>query len=384
MRRAVPLSLLSLLSALLASPAAAQAPLTHFHEALGEGRARVFVYGASHTAAGTYVEVLRAGLQARFGDGGPGWIVPSSPFPFYAPQRVTIGGGGWRGLARRFGRRVPGPLGLAGIALDATGYAHATVVAERSFDEVSIHFHRRDGAAPLQVRVGDETWTVETARRPGQPSAGVFRFTLPAPAHRVALITDGPARVFGLALDRQAGGITVDNFGVPGARFSDQARWDESALSGALVMRPPDLVVFAYGTNESSNHRVTLEAYRARLRAGLRAWRRRAPDASCLLMGPADWPREDRHGGLGPRPRLTSIVAIQAEEARRARCAFLDTFARMGGEGSMARWVARGWGSLDHVHFTDEGYRRIGAWLLEAVLPPEPDSVPEAVSVPQE
>ena len=33
----------------------------------------------------------------------------------------------------------------------------------------------------------------------------------------------------------------------------------------------------------------------------------------------------------------------------------------------MERWVERGWGSPDYVHFTDEGYRELGQWLLEAV-----------------
>lgn len=357
-----------LLVASVAAPTSAQAPLAHVHRALRDGRARVFVYGASHTAAGTYVDVLRRGLQARYGDGGPGWIVPGVPFPFYSPQ-AGLGGHGWQGLAQRFGRRVPRQLGLAGIALEADGLAEGTVRTARPFDRVTVHFLRQRGGAPLAFWVGQERWTVDTERRPGQSAAGVAHLDVDSSVHQLSLTTDGPARVFGVALERQAGGVTVDNFGVPGARFSDQSRWDEAVLTRALASRSPDLVVFAYGTNESSNHRVSLAEYRARLRRGLAAWHRRAPDASCLLLGPGDWPREDRRGRMVPRPRLASIVEIQREEARRAGCAFVDVFARMGGEGAMVHWVARGWGSPDHVHFTDAGYRQVGQWLLEAVLP---------------
>src|SRR5688572_28773540 len=56
--------------------------LTQFHEALrrlkrGEdedGKVRVAVYGASHTAADIYPSYLRAYLQQRFGDGGTGFV----------------------------------------------------------------------------------------------------------------------------------------------------------------------------------------------------------------------------------------------------------------------------------------------------------------------
>src|SRR5690606_19857997 len=56
--------------------------LAHFHEALrkleaGEdedGKVRVLVYGASHTQADVYPGYLRAYLQARFGNGGQGFV----------------------------------------------------------------------------------------------------------------------------------------------------------------------------------------------------------------------------------------------------------------------------------------------------------------------
>jgi len=40
----------------------------------------------------------------------------------------------------------------------------------------------------------------------------------------------------------------------------------------------------------------------------------------------------------------------------------------MGGPGSMAEWVKRGWASDDHIHFTRRGAQEAGERLEQALL----------------
>jgi len=339
--------------------------LEAFHDALRRGDARVYVYGASHTAPDVFTGELRRRLQRRYGDGGGGWVIPAQPFPFYDHDRARFEGAGWIGRMVRYREQRRDAYGLAGIALDAREGAWARVRPRGEHDRIGVHYLRQPGGGRITLRVGAETTAIETAAARRAPD--VLELFLEGPAHEIHLRAEGRVRLFGVTAERSEGGVVVDAFGVPGARFVDQRPWDENTLRTQLERRPPDLVAFAYGTNESAQARVAIEDYRAGLSRGLERWRRLAPGASCLLIGPGEWPRERSDGSWGPRRRTNQIISIQREEATRAGCAFFDTFAMMGGEGSMVRWVETGLALDDHVHFTDEGYRRMGAALHAAL-----------------
>ncbi len=57
---------------------------------------------------------------------------------------------------------------------------------------------------------------------------------------------------------------------------------------------------------------------------------------------------------------IDMIVEAQRQAALANGCAFWDERAKMGGKGSMVKWVTAGMAQADHVHFTGPGYRMIG------------------------
>ena len=300
----------------------------------------------------------------------------ATPFPFHRQQTVRTG------PSALVGRRIFGPerrrddYGPAGFFLEApssiggsmngssttvTTTVTTNVAATASIETAAgVRFSRvrvlYRGTAPT-VRVDGRALEAAIELDGAQVSDGPHRVELEVPAR---------TRVLGLVLERERG-VVVDALGVPGARIADQRRWVTRTLDATLRERPLDLFALAYGTNESANARPPIDVYRRELRALLAQWRRRAPAASCLLIGPGDWPLR-RGGRFVPRPRLQAIVEAQREEARAAGCAFFDTFAFMGGDGSMVRWVAEGLGDPDHVHFTDAGHRRVGDAIADALL----------------
>ncbi len=354
-----------LLAFTLPAPAQSPSPFAHFRQACAEARrgerlARVSFYGASHTAPDVLPDRLRTHLQRRCGDGGPGWVIPAQPFAYYDHQRASYGGPGWEGRAARGRRPARDHYGLAGIALEGSAGARATLrLAEPA--SLRVHLLRRPGGGTVRLRGAGFDREVATAGE-----TGVVVTEVPEASRMRLEVTEGAARVFGVVAERASGAV-VDNFGVPGARVRDQLRWREASLAPSLRGRRPDLWILAYGTNESIDGRVPIARYRGRLRQVIERWKRRAPHASCLLVGPGDWPRE-RNGTLRPRPRLERIVAAQRAEAASAGCAFFDTLEWMGGPLSMERWIAQGLALGDRVHFTDAGYERLGDALAAEIL----------------
>jgi lysophospholipase L1-like esterase len=164
--------------------------------------------------------------------------------------------------------------------------------------------------------------------------------------------------------------VILDTLGLPGARARDHLCWDETVYREHLASRMPDLVVLAYGTNESGDDGVPISSYEAGLRRVVDRVRDVVPYASCLLIGPSDRPRRNPNGGYGPRPLTTAIIETQRRVAAESGCGFFDLRGFMGGEMSMMRWAkaSPALGAPDHVHFTMTGYEHLAEVLYDALL----------------
>src|SRR5207244_1435232 len=97
--------------------------------------------------------------------------------------------------------------------------------------------------------------------------------------------------------------------------------------------------------------------------------RKALPSASCVLVGPGDFPKSE-HGAWETQPRLLEIIAAQRRIAPEYGCGFWNTFEFMGGAGSMAAWARATprLGSPDHIHLTPRGYVRMGLDLGDALM----------------
>ncbi|MFO0680699.1 MAG: GDSL-type esterase/lipase family protein [Sandaracinus sp.] len=341
--------------------------LDALHAAFARGRALVSVWGASHVVSDELVGALRARLVARYGDGGPGQLFPARPLALYARQDVDVEDGrGFRGLSTR-GHRVRDRFGRAGIALEARGTAHACARLHAPVTQLEAWARTQPGGGTLALDAGAERRTRATEGRLGWDR---LRLTPSAPVSEVCLeaLGDGPVTSYGVVATRVTG-VTVEGFGVPGARAEDVLLWDEDDFVSQLAARPPDLFVLSYGTNESARGRSSA-SLRDDLTQVLARFRRGAPEASCLVIGPSDRPME-RGGAWIARPGSTRVRDAYRAAALAGGCAFFDLLAWTGGPGSMHGWVERGLALGDHVHFTSEGYARLGAALAEELMPAE-------------
>jgi lysophospholipase L1-like esterase len=357
--------------------------LDAFHGALrraeaGEGKARLMFFGGSHTECDHYVGYIRDALQGRFGDGGRGFAYPAWPSRFHYWQwGVQIDEGtGW--ARQRLGekRGEPDYYGMAGLVFDSEGREATARVATsewgvgQSADRLEVWYQEQPGGGDLELRVdGAQLDRIATDRPRVGPGFATYR--LEDGPHEVALraVPGASVRVYGLVLERDGPGVVVDNVGLSGARARFHLKWLDPVYSAQLRRRSPDLVAFFYGGNESNEFATPIDEFATQAEHALVRVLRRAPGASCVILGPADQPLE-KDGEWMHRARTTSITRVKRDLAARHGCAFFDTVAFMGGRMSMLEWVradpplARD----DYVHFSARGYRRLGEVLLDGLL----------------
>jgi len=359
--------------------------LAAFHAALrragtGRGQARIVFYGASHVAGEMFTGPLRQALQMRFGEAGPGFVALVKPFSWYRHTGISVDDGhGFKALRVKTHSITNDAYGLLGVAMDAKRGKPARSVVETlkqdgldgRASQFALYYLRQPGGGRISIYLdGEHRQDISTDA--AHTETGYARFEASDALHRFELRTtgDGPVRVFGLAIERSQPGVILDTLGLPGARARDQLLWEDAIYREHLSSRMPDLVVLAYGTNESGDDRVPVAEYERGVRRVLDRVRDVVPYASCLLIGPSDRPKRGPGRSWSPRPLTDAIIETQRRVAAESGCGFFDLRAFMGGKMSMLRWVKASppLGAPDHVHFTNAGYEHLAAVLYDALL----------------
>jgi lysophospholipase L1-like esterase len=357
-------------------------PLPRFQtalRALADGKrtdhVRITWLGDSHTAADFWTGAVRKGLQKSFGNGGPGFVhvgwsgagyrhdgfrgIPSSTWKIrpgaYAQTTVTDDGvfglGGVRFEPREAQSRT-------GFAIVDPALLHEPLTFDLAYRLPA------DTAVPT-VTVGDQTGAL-TPSEPGK----ISHFRVTGAAGSATLHLDGAAHVqlFGAVVEGAKPGVVLDTVGLNGARVATFLAWDEATWVAELARRKSDLIVFAFGTNESQDLRGGAERYGEHLDALVARVRKAIPatQSECLVITPID--RRDEAAAL----RLAKIRDVLAARGKAAGCAIWDAQAAMGGHGAMAAWAqetpARAGG--DGVHLTGRGYASLGERLAAELSPP--------------
>jgi lysophospholipase L1-like esterase len=359
--------------------------LAHFYASLDaltanpeqKNKLRIAVYGASHTQADIYSGYLRYYLQSRFGNGGAGFIPLGVEHGWSSRIDFKVRG---RGFKTEYVQQKPPPphghFGLSGAAAIGGPRGKLRITPESMTDpeltasQYGLFYAAEPTGGDIAISVDGEA-PLELSTRAPQLEARYQSFERPLGWHDVEIrsLGDGGARLFGLVIERAQPGIVLDTLGIRGTRAANMLLWDQSLWEEHLNRRAPDLVLLAYGTNETTDRGQPIEEYARELSAVLTRVRHALPKASCVLVGPGDFPKED-NGSWTTRPRLLEIIQTQRRLAPQFGCGFWDAYSFMGGEGSMAQWVSSNprLGAPDHIHLTSRGYVRMGLVLGDALM----------------
>ena len=378
----------------LASPARAEVPapiedasgqaLDAFHRSLrrtarGLGQTRILQFGASHTAADLFTGYLRHFFQARFGDAGHGYIMPAKPWPGYKHLDVHLeSSAGW--LTERAGApdsRDDGLYGLAGFACSSSSKDDWAWVGTspkspfgKNVSRFEVFYLAQPSGGSFDLLVDGEPYE-RVQSRAATASAGYTVLRVPDGPHTLEIrpLGDGEVRLLGTVMERTAPGVVVDTLGINGARAAVQLRWDEALWRSQIRRRAPDLVLLAYGTNESGDDGEPIDRYEQHLRTVLERVRGAVPYASCVLVGPTDRPVKSGRR-FEPRARTDEVIRVQRDVGARFGCGFWDAYRAMGGPLSIVRWAnARPpLAQKDHVHLTAKGYAVLSEGIALALL----------------
>ena len=348
--------------------------LDHFYQALLQGgRVHVLHYGDSPTTGDLITADARALFQKQFGDGGAGFVLIAKPWAWYFHRGVDMDSSKWAIDVAGDTPIKDGLHGLGGASFQGSPGAVATftVKNEQHTAEVA-YLEQPDGGTFSFEADGNELGKVETTETTGEKPRPAWRlFDLPAGTKNFTVrVESDRVRLYGVEFSKGRSGVLYSSLGVNGANITLLSeRFNGAHWTAQLRHYKPDLVVLAYGTNESGFAKFVDSTWAAEMKLAVKRLQTALPDASILLMSPMDRGERNERGEIETIATMPRLVKIEARVAEETNVAFFNTFQAMGGEGTMARWYAaepRLVGS-DYIHPMPAGAKIVGELLYGAL-----------------
>ena len=370
-------------------------------------RVAVLHFGDSHTASDTLSGPLRAMFQGRFGDAGRGYAYPGVPWKNFNQKNMAYDmGGRWKThRGTRNSKAIPYGMGVLGVHTSARGawLSRATCVqCEHGdvFDSFRIHYLVQPGGGRFEVRIDDRLYQ-KIRTHDGEPRLGIVGARLPPGDHEIKIVAkgDGDVIIYGIVTELEAPGVIYEALGINGAQATHFLSKTPDIVHAEVASRIPDLIVVAFGTNESfsSRYRVSnpatereelqkkMRRYEEHFSDLLTRYKRAAPKASCLVLLPPDlapktdggppchWVEYEEVGRVclrEPPHNFAGLIEAQRRVAARLGCATWDQQHAMGGPGSFGIWAALkpSLGAPDGVHLTRAGYRALAEMLFADLM----------------
>ena len=289
---------------------------------------RIAMFGDSNLTADATSGRLRRQLQARFGDGGHGYVALSHPWDWYSHNDVHHDGTwkqfradrdvdqqnhGWTLRLREHRVRVRGPR-LLGVGLDGSAPRRANRLDREPLR--ALLSSKQPAGGQLDVALdGNVVQSIDT--RANAFEAGFERFDVPDAHHELKVLVrgHGPVRLYGVALEREKPSIIVDSLGTGSLNFEQLTIVKNDTRRAQLRRRDYDLVIIQLGTNvwgtDAENKR-NAKLFVDELRGAL-------PDVPILFVSSPD-SMEDAVAGAPPRTPLRPARREDGEDdAARSR-----------------------------------------------------------------
>lgn len=345
--------------------------LDHFFHALLEGGpVRVLHYGDSPTTGDLITSDARSLFQKQFGDGGAGFVLIAKPWAWYFHRGVDMDSSQWTIDVAGDTPIKDGLHGLGGASFQGVPGAVANFSVRDPQRTAEVAFlEQPDGGAFSFEADGKEIGKVETAAEDRHPAWASF--SLPEGSRKFTVrVESGRVRLYGVEFRKDRPGVLYSSLGVNGANITLLSqRFNGAHWTAQLRHYKPDLVVLAYGTNESGFPGFIDSTWAAEMKNAVKRVQTALPDASILLMSPMDRGERNERGEIETIAAMPRLVKIEAKVAEETGVAFFNTFQAMGGEGTMARWYAaepRLVGA-DYIHPMPAGAKIVGELLYGAL-----------------
>jgi lysophospholipase L1-like esterase len=346
--------------------------LDHFYQSLLRGgTVRVIHYGDSPTTADLITADVRGMLQREFGDAGAGFVLIARPWAWYNHRGMGMDAVNWGIDVAGRPEFKDGMFGLGGGRFrGAPGSVASWTLRSGQAQSVEVAYLAQPGGGSFVFEAdGVEIGKVDT--NADQANAGFVTFSLPSRSSEMRVrVTDGAVQLYGAEFRRDRAGVLYSSLGVNGASVTMLSRaFNRAYLTAQLAHYKADLVVLAYGTNESGYAGFIDTTWVKEMEIAVKRVRAALPEASVLLMSPMDRGELKPDGSIGTIDTLPRLVAKEKQLAIDLGVGFFNTFEAMGGRGTMAKWYAaqpRLVGA-DYIHPLPAGAKIVGELLYDSL-----------------
>lgn len=335
----------------------------------GNRHLRIMHYGDSQIECDRISGILRQEFQEEFGGCGVGLVPALQTVPTYTTgqtisgepeQYMAFGPADLRGSDNFYGPMAKRTeVWGSTITLSARGgkdYSHSC-----SFNKVTI---LTKDSADLNLTVKGDTIELDTA------NVGEMYFytaNLERGAYSATIRVNGHASILGIQLDGSRG-VSVDNLPMRGCSGPELLNISRASMSPFFARENVGLILLQYGGNSVPYlSKAKLPAHKDRMKNMISMFRRMAPDAKIIFIGPSDMANVDSTGTITTYSVLPEVVKTLREAANESGAAFWNMYDVMGGKGSMTKWVNSGLAGSDYVHFTPAGAKKMAHMLYETL-----------------
>ncbi len=336
---------------------------------------RIAVYGDSNGTMDYMTGEMRRLLPTAHGDAGHGFVALARPWPWYG-HRYVVSDYDQKAWSAYTVTTHPTPTmdpwygpGLIVAQSKQNGAAtwvqtapEGAPVGTRA-SRFEIWYLRWPPGGKFDVEIDGEVKASLDTHAEGDPYFAFARVDVPDGPHKMVALTRSPrpVRLLGAVLERDEPGFQVDGLGVGSQNCLCILRESEDLDREVLAHRPYDLIVFHIGSN-TWNPAVMDPV--ACMNEAIARFRRSEPDVSVMIMTPPDW---GEHGAKKTPGWLMRSEAQLAQAATESGAAFFDFRRAMGGEGSMAKFLALGLTQGDGIHFDAKGGAFVGGRVVAAL-----------------
>jgi lysophospholipase L1-like esterase len=365
--------------------------------------------GDSHTADDYFTGEVRRRLQARYGNGGPGYFVAGCPHPAIHHSIIKAScTTGWT-YASILKKQPLTPFSLSGFAASATTTGESISISGTTampYDRIEIDTRTGPGRGEIEVSIDNvvrlrqslvaETEAPLTLSINSPALTGSTRRLIRRLRDLSIKVTEGGLiDVGGVGIFDRSVGVSVSNVGFSGATVGIFDKFDAGVLESELKRLAPDIVILSFGTTEGFHDDIDLDEYRARYLRTLGRIRAALPAAKLVMILPSDAQRlpsgcaaeaaqaicdpqmsetevrdSDRVCVWKKPPKLDPIRETERDIAQQEKITVWDWSMLMPKSCGAHIW-ARGRHLMtgDHVHFTPIGYKTSADEFMKVLLP---------------
>lgn len=348
---------------------------------------RILHYGDSQIEGDRISDYLRLKLQTQFGGEGPGLIsfMPVAPsvvnkiswspgwdrYPVFAGKDKRVKHNNFGALAHitRFYSYVP--------VSDTSQYKSAWVKVVTSknggpkaaaFKKIKLFYGGSQTKTHVELYENGSLNNSDSLVAGGNFNVKEFNLNQGALLHEFKFKGKDSPDFYGVSLEGSKG-IMVDNFGLRGSSgtFFNQINYGQ--LKNFYDYLNAKLIILQFGGNSLPYITTKEQAdnFGGYLKAQIATIKKLAPQASILVIGPADMSVKEGTEYV-THPQLENLRDAIKKTAFDMDCAFFDMYNCMGGRNSMVTWVEQGIGAKDYIHFSSGGARKIAVLLYSSLM----------------